>query len=222
MQCVIKTTLPAKRFIHTETQDGKSLVDAHFAVAMMHVQTYSVCRYLDEGNDAATPGQCPGVAASSSTRERHKRNGGLANTVAELIKINRSDGRHKEVVSLWKTNKTAFPSLGRVNEILYERVSENGDDGEVSVSAVLYSLSGIGNGIKCTMARSGTKFPTIVTAGTTGTEERTPDEEIDLTTAHEGQEQNDIIPTNETQSQPEATASLLATIEAISSNRKKR
>ena len=28
------------RFIHSETQDGKSLVDAHFAIAMKHVTMY--------------------------------------------------------------------------------------------------------------------------------------------------------------------------------------
>lgn len=31
--------------LHSETQDGKSLVDAHFAVAMMHV-----CRHVDKGS----------------------------------------------------------------------------------------------------------------------------------------------------------------------------
>ena len=27
-------------FVHTETQDGKSIVDAHFAIAMTHVNSF--------------------------------------------------------------------------------------------------------------------------------------------------------------------------------------
>lgn len=45
-------TLTIKSFIHSETQRGKSLVDAHFALAMMHIT-----RYCNETrNDVTTPG----------------------------------------------------------------------------------------------------------------------------------------------------------------------
>lgn len=37
-------------FVHTETQDGKGVIDAHFATAMRHI-----LKYVDAGNDVDTP-----------------------------------------------------------------------------------------------------------------------------------------------------------------------
>ena len=38
------------RIIHTETQDGKCSIDAHFVIAMRHV-----VRYVNSGNNVMTP-----------------------------------------------------------------------------------------------------------------------------------------------------------------------
>ncbi|EFX76844.1 hypothetical protein DAPPUDRAFT_106758 [Daphnia pulex] len=62
-----------RRFIHTETQDGKSVLDAHFARSSQIVDDLS-----KEGNDVVTPTQL--VTALKSY-------GGLENCVAELISL---------------------------------------------------------------------------------------------------------------------------------------
>ena len=67
MQHNVKIT----RFIHTETQDGKSLLDAHFATCTKWVR-----EYLKEGHNAVTAAQL--FAALMS-------HGGLPNTLAKLI-----------------------------------------------------------------------------------------------------------------------------------------
>lgn len=65
-----------ERFIHTGTQDGKSSLDAHFAT-----YTEWIKRYVQEGNNALTASQL--FTAMSS-------NGGLPNTVVNLIQHDRS------------------------------------------------------------------------------------------------------------------------------------
>lgn len=64
-----------KRYIHTETQDGKSVLDAHFAQAGRQIG-----RWIQQGNNCLTPTQL--IVAMTS-------NGGLPNTLAELVEYNR-------------------------------------------------------------------------------------------------------------------------------------
>jgi hypothetical protein len=70
-----RTKLKVVKYIHTETQDGKCSIDAHFAVAMAHLM-----RYVNEGNNVITPSQLA-YALSGNAR--------LNNTVAELFSFDR-------------------------------------------------------------------------------------------------------------------------------------
>ena len=65
--------LTAVKFLHTETQDGKSLVDAHFAIGMRHVNNY-----MAQGHDATKPS---GLVTALKSED------GLANTAAEPLSI---------------------------------------------------------------------------------------------------------------------------------------
>ena len=62
-------------FIHTCVQDGKGYIDAHFATAMRHVN-----RFCDMGNNVIT---------SHELVMALRANGGINNSVAEMIGINR-------------------------------------------------------------------------------------------------------------------------------------
>lgn len=65
-------------FTYSETQRGKSLLEAHFALAMMHIN-----RFCNETRrDVTTPGDI--VVALNS-------NIGVANSTAELVHIDRSN-----------------------------------------------------------------------------------------------------------------------------------
>lgn len=103
-------SLSLEILLHSETQDGKLLVDTHFAVAMMHV-----CRYVDKGNSVKTPSQL--VTAINS-------DGGVANTVADLVYIDRE---HVNLVK-WETSKRLckFP---RLNEIQYKEKGMDNNGG---------------------------------------------------------------------------------------------
>jgi hypothetical protein len=63
-------------YIHTGIQDGKGPIDGHFATAMKHVS-----RFCNMGNDVVTP---------LDIVHALRANGGLNNSVADLISINRS------------------------------------------------------------------------------------------------------------------------------------
>lgn len=63
------------KYIHTETQDGKGLIDAHFAKGSQHVDAF-----IGEGHDAATPDQVFEGLAS---------NRGLDNSFTQLVVIDR-------------------------------------------------------------------------------------------------------------------------------------
>ena len=63
------------RFLHTGTQDGKSSLDGHFATSTRWIR-----EYLKEGNNALT---------ASQLVEAMRSNGGLPNTIVELIRHDR-------------------------------------------------------------------------------------------------------------------------------------
>ncbi len=112
-----------KTFLHSETQDGKSLVDAHFAMAMIHINRF-VANY---GENVITPRQ---VVSALNCNE------GLANTVAELVSLNRnSDGIRK-----WEAcvSQKAFVKFGRINEFVYNRRENN------TYAVRAFELSGFG------------------------------------------------------------------------------
>lgn len=97
-------------FVHSETQRGKSLIDAHFALCMMHIN-----RYVNQTrNNMATPSDI--VQALNSL-------GGVANCTAEMVRIRRSFPGMEKWVNAQKQNNLV--KLGRVNEILYEKTDED-------------------------------------------------------------------------------------------------
>ena len=62
-------------YIHTETQDGKGSIDAHFAVSMNHV-----LQHLHMGSNVVSPLELFSALQS---------NGGVANTIVSLYDIDR-------------------------------------------------------------------------------------------------------------------------------------
>ena len=107
--------------VHFETQRGKSLLDAHFGIAMMHVNFY--CR--ETRCDVTTPGDI--VVALNSF-------GGVANCTAEMVHISRKHGGLNKWLEAEKAKHIA--ALGRVNEVLYG--PWNGEE----ITANCYKLSG--------------------------------------------------------------------------------
>ena len=91
-----------KRFLHTETQDGKGVIDAHFSTGMRHV-----IRRINEGVDVRTPGKL--YAALSS-------HGGPKNTTVKLhrLDLGRMSQLEKACEIILKREKVHF---GRVNDI---------------------------------------------------------------------------------------------------------
>ncbi|PXF42201.1 hypothetical protein BWQ96_08069 [Gracilariopsis chorda] len=65
------------RFMHTETLDGKSMLEVHFAIALRHVS-----KIFAEGMDVKTPSTLVTALRAGS---------GLKNTAAELIRLDRKN-----------------------------------------------------------------------------------------------------------------------------------
>ena len=110
-------------FVHTETQDGRSLVDAHFAIAMKYINSF-VCNY---GQNVTKQLVC---ALNS--------NEGLGKNVAELVSIQRAHSALKHWSDL-KEDESSFCRLGRINEFLYNEEINDNDD---SFIVKAYELSG--------------------------------------------------------------------------------
>lgn len=92
------------RFIHSETQDGKSVLDAHFARSMQAI--YAWCK---EGNNCLTPTQAV---------EALKSYGGLFNSTVELINHDRTRlmelERHFNVLE-----KELRKRISRTNDVFF-------------------------------------------------------------------------------------------------------
>lgn len=105
--------------MHSETQRGKSLVDAHFALTIMHVNRF--CN--DTRQDVTTPSDI--VRAFNSF-------GGAANCTAELVCIHPTS----RVIVQWLRahDNKKLVKLRRVNEIIYSefngRSPVNGHPGD--------------------------------------------------------------------------------------------
>jgi len=92
------------RFIHTETQDGKSALDAHFARSSQFILNW--CK---EKNNCVTPTQA--VIALSS-------HGGLPNTIVHLVTIDRSH-LHRLENLLQIVNDKLKKVVKRCNDVQY-------------------------------------------------------------------------------------------------------
>ena len=98
------TGLHVKSFIHTETGQGKGLIDAHFATSMKKIHAY-----VDSGFNVCTPSQL--IAALNYNGANH-------NCISEIIKHNK-----EHIYELEKKHKNDLAKLkkmsGRVNEIKF-------------------------------------------------------------------------------------------------------
>ena len=136
-----------KYFIHTETQDGKSSLDAHFACAMRFLSCFMRTWYKNRITRINT---ARGLAFALSAK------GGQTNTVVQLVDISRS--RLKEVFSgLEKGMDKVKDYFARANEIEYERPSDedaarNWTNLEtisgLNFNMTVRSYGRIGNGVK--------------------------------------------------------------------------
>ena len=100
-----------ERYIHSETCDGKNLIDAHFAMGMRFVD-----RYIGEGNDAASPGDVFRGLADA---------GGIPNSAVQLVEINRAMLLRRE-----ESNApvlSALTKITRQNEIVFELIPSRPD-----------------------------------------------------------------------------------------------
>ena len=95
--------LSLRSYVHTETQDGKSSIDAHFAVRMRHVLAY-----VDMGMNV------------KSLLELYKAltaNGGGINTVPTLFELDRNS--IETLVAKYKNAFDYFSCIKRSNEVVF-------------------------------------------------------------------------------------------------------
>lgn len=137
--------LNLRGILHSETQRGKSLVDAHFAVAMRHVNKY--CN--EQGLDVHTPSDLAGAIAHGD---------GIANTAVELIDIRPLSAAMQK----WSGAGSAgmLQKLGRTNDIAYSRMGDN------VVTALLSEYSG-GAEIKWNFTMCKSSLADVVATSTT-------------------------------------------------------
>ena len=145
-----------RRIIHTETQEGKTLLDAHFAHATFHVIRYlkRTCRKTESENctkNATTPSEL--VTALLS-------NGGMSNCAVQLDNIQRGTSENPETLDLLLEkikNVSAKLQLyfTRANEIVYDTVgdfkkfyssSEPIEVGSMMFTMKVFAYSNIGTG----------------------------------------------------------------------------
>ena len=132
------------RFIHTETQDGKSLLDAHFARG-----TKQVIKYIKTCPSVETKQ----VAAPVELAKALAWNGGIHNSCGQHVKVNRS---HMDDFDkfLAKSSKEALEFFSRSNDIFYLSENNSSDCNVsnpcswefVSFCIRVFAHSGIGEG----------------------------------------------------------------------------
>jgi hypothetical protein len=98
--------LPVTRYIHTETCDGKGLIDAHFAMGMRTVDNY-----IGTGENASGPGQ----VFTALTYE-----GGIKNSFAMLVSFARDFVEERARVPVVAAALEALKKITRQNDIEYE------------------------------------------------------------------------------------------------------
>ena len=112
-----RTRVPVIMFIHTETQDGKGCIDAHFDKCMRHIRAF-----VDMDNDVITPWALVRALVS---------NGGVRNTLAILFNLDRA--KLEKFIDANRSMLDYFDKIGRYNEVRYsndtiELVDYSGND----------------------------------------------------------------------------------------------
>ncbi len=99
----MSTGITVERYIHTETCDGKGLIDAHFAMGMRYVDMY-----IGEGQNAAGPGDVFNALSYD---------GGMPNSFAQLVQMDRAmlEAREERYADLFSRMKL----IARQNEIRF-------------------------------------------------------------------------------------------------------
>lgn len=114
-------------FIHSGVQDGKGPIDGHFATAMKHV-----IRYVNRGNNVVT---------SVELIQALRSNGGVNNSVAEMVCINR----------------TKLGEFEKQNAVVMKRLKQLDNQAEtrfdpINNNIVSYSYSNFGDGEICSLS----------------------------------------------------------------------
>jgi len=122
-----------KRIIHTDTQDGKSVLDAHFARAMQHI-----IQWVKDGNNCITPTQ-----AVIGLQSR----GGLQNCASELVQHDREQlGKLTSRVA--PMEKMLRKIVSRANEIVISSIHYQPQPTSYAscpdFSLAVYEYSGVG------------------------------------------------------------------------------
>lgn len=104
-KCPVKVT----QYIQTETQDGKGLIDAHFARAMAHVLRFMRASQRNRIRAIATP---RGLAAALAW------GGGIQNTGVQLVRLNREKLDLIDRI-LRKARRGIKKYFSRCNEVLF-------------------------------------------------------------------------------------------------------
>lgn len=133
--------IQVSRFVHTETQDGKSVLDAHFACASKLLKLW-----VKEGNDCVTPLQVVNGLRS---------HWGLPNCVVDLVTHNRN--KLQSLIDTTKHVETKIKRyLKRTNDLIFLHSPANADtcqscnEYKTSNSFVIhaYQYSNVGDGTK--------------------------------------------------------------------------
>ena len=130
-------------FTHSETQDGKTLLDAHFASMNGHLLSFMKMYKKNTITKIQTPS---GLASALSFRS------GIRNTMVQLVECDRTV-MDKWVSIIEPTAKKARDYFSRANHIFYEKMYPNtstefGDVIRQSFCVELQSFSGVDNKVK--------------------------------------------------------------------------
>jgi len=102
-------------FTHSETQDGKTLLDAHFASMNKHLLSFMKMYKKNTTTRIQTPS---GLASALSFRS------GLRNTMVQLVECDR-DVMEEWVSIIEPTAKKARDYFSRANHVFYERTNNS-------------------------------------------------------------------------------------------------
>ncbi|KNC87637.1 hypothetical protein SARC_00267 [Sphaeroforma arctica JP610] len=137
------------RFIHTETQDGKGLLDAHFARGGGHVNNFMKSSKRNRIKKIATPKD---LAAALAWK------GGIQNAFVQLIAIDRKGRLQTFIEQTKKIVDAAGKFFTRANDVIFERATcplVGGDlldlgkilNSDTVIHLRAYAYSGVGTGV---------------------------------------------------------------------------
>lgn len=115
---IINQSSPVKvtRLVHTETQDGKGLIDAHFAIATRHLITYIVTTRDN-------------VATANELAFALTQNGGIPNSFVQLVRVD--DARLQRLATgLASIEKSSMgsPAYSRLNDVEFVDIANCAGD----------------------------------------------------------------------------------------------